>query len=117
MHLPRDREVDSACFNCCLLKFTARKLRGFALKLLRILGFKPKSSIEQHFYDILKLKNNVYSSEELPPRRKALIKVRKMTLFFSRRNWHRVWERSTFNSKANFFASKVHILIVFLKKV
>ena len=29
--LPRDREVDSACLNCCLLKFTARKLREFAL--------------------------------------------------------------------------------------
>ena len=51
-----------------------------------------------------------------PSAGKALIKVRKMTLFFSRHNSHRAWERSTFNSKANFFASKVHILIVFLKK-
>ena len=31
LHLLRDREVDSACLNCCLLKFTARKLREFAL--------------------------------------------------------------------------------------
>ena len=45
--LPRDREVDSACLNCCLLKFTARKSPGFALKLLRILRFKPKSSFKQ----------------------------------------------------------------------
>lgn len=31
LHLLRDREADSACLNCCLLKFTARKLREFAL--------------------------------------------------------------------------------------
>ena len=38
-----------------------------------------------------------------------------MNLFFSRHNWHRVWERSIFNSEANFFAWKIHILIVFRK--
>ena len=82
----------------------------------------------QNFYDLnqnlllnitfrtLKLKNNIYRSKELSPHRKASIKVRKMTLFFSRYNSHRVWERSTFNSKTNFFAWKVHILIVFRKK-
>ena len=31
LHLLRDREVDSECLNYCLLKFTARKLREFAL--------------------------------------------------------------------------------------
>ena len=31
LHLLRDREVDSACLNCCLLKLTARRLREFAL--------------------------------------------------------------------------------------
>ena len=74
----------------------------------------------QNFYDLnqnlllnitfrtLKLKNNIYRSKELSPHRKASIKVRKMTLFFSRYNSQ--------YSKANFFAWKVHILIVFRKK-
>ena len=91
-------------------------MRGFALKLLKILRCKPKSVIEQHFWDKLKLKKNTYLSKELSPRRKASLKVRKMTLFFSRHNSYCVWERSAVNSKANFFAWKVGILNVFRKK-
>lgn len=52
----------------------------------------------------------------MSPCRKASLKVMNMTLFFPRYISHRVWERSTFNSKANFFASKVLILVSFRKR-
>ena len=39
MHV-RNRVVDSACLNLCLLEFTARTLRGFVFKILRMYDFK-----------------------------------------------------------------------------
>lgn len=54
--------------------FTARKtkrktnqnLRGLAMKILKF-AVKPKSSIQQHLWDILALKNKIYISKELSP--------------------------------------------------
>ena len=39
MHV-RNRVIDSACMNLCLLEFTARTLRGFVFTILRMYDFK-----------------------------------------------------------------------------
>ena len=36
----RNRVVDSACLNLCLLEFTARTLRGFVFKILGMYDLK-----------------------------------------------------------------------------
>ena len=36
LHVLRDREVDSACLNCCLLKIHGQKIARVCFKLLRI---------------------------------------------------------------------------------
>ena len=52
LHLLRDREVDSACLELLFIKIHGQKIARVCVKLLRILRFKPKSSIEQYFKDI-----------------------------------------------------------------
>ena len=48
MHV-RDRVVDSACLNRCLLKFKARTLRGSVFKILRMYDFKQNLPLDNTF--------------------------------------------------------------------
>ena len=48
MHV-RNRVVDSACLNLCLLEFTARTLRGFVFKILRMYDFKQNLLLKNTF--------------------------------------------------------------------
>ena len=55
MHV-RYRAVDSACLNRCLLEFTARKLRRFVLKNLRMYDFKQNLLLNNTFGTYLHFK-------------------------------------------------------------
>ena len=58
MHV-RDRVVDSACLNRCLLEFTARKLCRFVLKNLRMYDFKQNILLNNTFGTYLHLLHKI----------------------------------------------------------
>lgn len=77
-----------------LLEFTTRNLRGFVLKILKIMLFSKQISYWTTPWDIKRLKSY--------QRREASIEVRKPSFVFSH-NSHRVWEWSIVNSKTSKF--------------
>ena len=61
----------------CLIHPSLKQFNSRKLRISEIVWFKPKSSIEQQFWNI---------------RHKALIEVKKITLFISSHNSRSVWE-------------------------
>ena len=68
-------------------------LRAENCEFPKNIRFKPKSSIEQLFWDMLTLKKIIFTVlENCTLRRKASLEVIKITLFISSHNSHSVWE-------------------------
>ena len=79
----RERVVDSACLNCCLLKFTTKRLRTFLLWKLYDFETVTKPSFEQHFWTFKIIFTVLKKSPQL---RKASVEVGKFSFVFSQNN-------------------------------